>query len=257
MQSFTVTRKQMSHLLLSLNGCSDKTPLMLLQEAWRSTHRTYVEHGTSLSAFMDTSIPPIFEKIMKADQQQMGFSLNDIVALGNQIEYSNFSITAIQNWVKRDIREFLGRPRLGKKYSVQQAALIYIVEDLRATMDFDSIRKLLSLIFNDPDTDSDDLITPLCLYEAYSSIFEELDANNDQLLDVAGHEISRSNQDHMLEHLIKHKAERYVSRLSLLNPEQKEIVQNAIVIALISVQSSYFLAMARRYYNATLFLHRL
>ena len=37
----------------------------------------------------------------------------------------------MQNWVKRDIKEMIGSPQKGKKYSIEQAALLFIVEDLK------------------------------------------------------------------------------------------------------------------------------
>ena len=65
-----------------------------------------------------------------------------------------------------------------KKYSIEQAALLFIVEDLKTALDFESIRKLLRLIVNDPADRSDDLINPVHLYGAYSSLFEELNQGN-------------------------------------------------------------------------------
>jgi hypothetical protein len=257
LETFLLTRKQMASLLLSLKGMSDKTPLVTLQEAWAKSHKADIENGKSLGAFIAASLPPIFEKIIKMDQKDEGFSLNDIVALGNQIEYTNLSITSVQNWVKRDVKDLLGSPKLGKKYSIEQTALLFIVEDLKSTLDFDSIRKLLSFVFRHPDDDSDDLISPLQLYAAYSSIFEELDENNDQVLDLYGHESGKRNHDHMMENLVKQKADQFVETLPGLHADQKEAVSNALVIAMVSVQTSYFHTLAKRFYNATLFLQNL
>ncbi|MBU5442967.1 DUF1836 domain-containing protein [Paenibacillus sp. MSJ-34] len=257
MEQFLLTRKQMSSLLLSLKGLSDRTPLAILQEAWASSHKTDIELGTSLGAFMATTLPPIFAKIIKSNQREEGFSLNDIVSLGNQIEYTNFSVTSAQNWVKRDIKDVLGSPKVGKKYSVDQAAVLFIVEDLKSTLDFDSIRKLLTYVFLHPDDETDDLINPLQLYSAYSSIFEELDANNDQVLDVSGHESGRKNHDHMMENLIKQRASEYAGSLHGLRPEQREAVRNILVVAMVSVQASYFQTLAKRFFHATVFLQNL
>src|SRR5690606_4069155 len=105
-------------LLLSLQGKTSKSPLATLQEIWIKSHLKDIEHGKSFTAFISTSLPPIFEKLIRSNWSDEGFSLTDIVSLGNQIEYTNFSITSIQNWVKRDIKEKLGGPRLGKKYSI-------------------------------------------------------------------------------------------------------------------------------------------
>src|SRR5581483_9440841 len=112
--------------------------------------------------------------LVKTEELDIGFSLNEIGALGNQIEHTSFSVTALQNWVKRDLKDMIGAPQRGKKYSIEQAALLFIVEDLKTALDFDSIRKLLSLIVNDPSDRDDDLISPIRLYAAYSSLFEAL-----------------------------------------------------------------------------------
>jgi len=258
METFFLTRKQMSTLLMSMKGDRmSKTPLTVLQESWARSHKYDIECGKSLGAFIATSLPPIFEKVIKMGQKDAGLSLNDIVALGNQIEYTNLSITSVQNWVKRDIKEVLGSPRIGKKYSVDQTAVLFIVEDLKSTLDFDSIRKLLSLVFNSPDDDADDLISPLELYVAYSSIFEELDENNDQVLDLSGHDSGKRNHDHMMENLIKQRADRYVLSLPNLNADQREAISNSLVVATVSVQASYFQSLSKRFYTATLFLQKM
>lgn len=257
MQMFQLTRKQMAGLLLSLAGQIDKTPLAVLREAWSRAHQIDIRDGKSLGAFMSTSLPPIFEKMIKMKQRGEGFSLTDIVAMGNQIEYTHFSVTSVQNWVKRDFKDWIGSPRLGKKYSIDQTAILFIIEDLKAALDFESIRKLLALVFNDPHIEADDLIRPLQLYSAYSSIFEDLDANNDQVLDLSGHESGMRNQDHMLENLIKHRADQFASTLTGLKEEQREAVSHMIFIATISVQTSYFQSLARRYWNAAVFLQNL
>ncbi|MEF3301998.1 DUF1836 domain-containing protein [Paenibacillus sp. GYB003] len=257
METFYLTRKQMAGLLLSLKGETDKTPIAMLQEAWAKAHKTDVEHGKTLGAFVSTSLPPIFEKIIKMKQTGEGFSLTDIVALGNQIEYSHYSVTSMQNWVKRDFKDLIGPPRNGKKYSIDQTAVLFMIDDLKATLDFESIRKLLTLVLGDPQNDEDDLIGPLRLYAAYSSIFEELDQNNDQVLDLSGHESGKRNHDHMLEHMLKDISGKFAETLQSLSRDQQEAVGNTVFIAMVSVQTSYFQSLARRYMNATLFLHKL
>ena len=82
-----------------------------------------------------------------------------------------------------------------KKYSIEQAALLFIVEDLKTALDFESIRKLLRLIVNDPADRSDDLINPVHLYGAYSSLFEEL--NRDCL------QLNATDTVHTIENIVK------------------------------------------------------
>ncbi|WP_010270614.1 DUF1836 domain-containing protein [Paenibacillus senegalensis] len=257
MQTFFLTRNQMASLLLSLQGKSGKTPLSILQEAWAKSRETDILHGKTFGAFLSTSLPPIFEKLIKAGGSDNGLSLNEIVSLGNQIEYTNFSITSVQNWVKRDIKSLLGSPHMGKKYSIEQAAILFIVEDLKSTLDFDSIRKLLHLVFNDPQNLHDDWISPVQLYSAYSALYEDIDQNDDQVLDVHGHYAGNRNHDHIMEHIMKSKADGYVHTLDHLNKEQQETVSRILVVALVSAQTCYFQALAKRFLNASLFLHDL
>ncbi|NOU95974.1 DUF1836 domain-containing protein [Paenibacillus sp. LMG 31456] len=256
METFTLTRKEMAIMLLSMKGRATKTPITVLREAWKKNHRTDVEQGTPLSAFLSTHLPPVLEKMIKNDSVG-GFSLLDIVSLGNQIEYTNVSITSMQNWVKRDFKDFLGSPKEGKKYSIDQAAMLFIIDDLKNCLDFESIRKLFQITFQQPDDETDDLLGPTDLYVAYNSLFEEMDANNDQLLDVQGHGAGKPNYDALTESTIRHKADQYVYNLSHLNPQQKEALRNLLFISMVSVQTAYFHSLARRYLNGTLFLHNL
>ncbi|MFD3449772.1 DUF1836 domain-containing protein [Microbacteriaceae bacterium 4G12] len=253
MNTFLLTRKEMADLLLSLKGWNTKTPLAILQEAWIKTHKEDVQNKKSVSAFLTIALAPIFEKILKITSIDTGLSLNEIVALGNQIENTNFSITALQNWVKRDIKEMIGSPQKGKKYSIEQTALLFIVEDLKTALDFESIRKLLKLIVNDPANQHDDLINPVRLYAAYSSLFETLNEHGIQ----QGTEGVPGNTIQTIELAIEQKATELVATFPNLNSEQQEAIRNAIVIATLSVHTAYFQMFARRYLSATLFLQNL
>jgi Domain of unknown function (DUF1836) len=253
MEILQLTRKEMSQLLRCLKGEREVSPLTALREAWSRTHQQAIQNGQSSSAFITTSFSPIFEKLIKTDKNERGLSLHDIVALGNQIENTYFSVTAVQNWVKRDMREWIGTPDHGKKYSIEQAALLYIVEDLKATLDFESIRKLFTLIFRKPDG----IIHPLELYAAYSSIFEELDANNDHIVDTEEVVSTGNRPKQTMDSLIHTKATEYADSLTHLQPDQKEAIIHTIVIAILSIQSAYFQSLSRRYLNAALFLHDL
>ncbi|SDD99352.1 protein of unknown function [Paenibacillus sp. UNCCL117] len=256
METFTLTRKEMSSLLISLQGRSPKKPIAILQEAWSKHHQHELRQGASLTAFLSTRLPGVFEKLLKTDRID-GLSLQEIVALGNQIEYTNYSITSVQNWVKRDFKEFLGAPQAGKKYSLQQAALLFIIEDLKGNLDFESIRSLFHIIFRKPEVEHDDLIRPLDLYVAYTHLFEELDQNNDQMLDVQGHEEGKRNHDVLMENMLRIRSDQYVGQLAELTPEQREAVRNVVFIAMVSIQTAYFHSLARQYLNATLFLQDL
>ncbi|RCW46500.1 DUF1836 domain-containing protein [Paenibacillus prosopidis] len=250
MESFTLTRKEMACLLLALDGKFDQKPLQVLQTAWSKAHRYDLEKGAGLPAFLSTLLPPIIEKLIKGNELK-GFSLQEIAALGQLIEYSNLSITSMQNWVKRDFKPYFNCPKAGKKYSLNQAALLFIIDDLKSNLDFESIRKLFEIVFKKPEDDSDDLVGPIELYASYTSMFEELDENNDQLLDISGH----PHQDLLAEHVIRSSANQFASRLPNLTDKQWEAVRNILLVAVISIQTSYFHSLSRRYCNATLFLN--
>ncbi|QWU07673.1 DUF1836 domain-containing protein [Heyndrickxia coagulans] len=197
---------------------------------------------------------PIFTKILKKNTDDFGFSLNEIVALGSQIENTNFTLTAIQNWVKRDIKEMIVAPEKGKKYSIDQMALLFLVEDLKTALDFDSIRKLLQLIVNDPEDEHDDLINPVQLYATYSQLFEELNSMREVGRFPAG------KHEHMIsamEGMITEKAEEMISKYISPDDPKKEAIRNTIVIATLSVFTAYFQMLARRYLTATIFLQNM
>ncbi|MCP8970755.1 DUF1836 domain-containing protein [Ectobacillus ponti] len=250
MQTFQLTRKEMADLLLSLKGWSDKKPLAVLQGAWMKQHHADVASGETAAALTATALPPIFEKIMKSTHTDMGFSLNEIVALGNQVENTAFSVTAVQNWVKRDIKDIIGSPQRGKKYSIEQTALLFMVEDLKTALDFESIRKLLQLIVNDPSTTHDDLISPVRLYACYSFLFEEVNQNGPAY-------ITQADTVQSIETVVKAKAAELAATFTEANDDQREAIRNAIIIAALSVHTSYFQMLARRYVSATLFLQNL
>lgn len=253
MESFTITRKEMAFLLCALDGRSDQKPLQVLQAIWAKTHQRDVEHGTILPAFLSTSLPPIVEKLIKGNELK-GLSLHEIAVLGGLVEFSNLSLTSMQNWVKRDFKRYFGSPKVGKKYSLNQAAMLLIIDDLKSNLDFESIRRLFDLMFNDPDIDSDDIIEPIELYRTYTSMFEELDANNDQLFDITGHSKGSGRQDLLMEKVILEAASKYAGRFPGLTETQRIPLRNLLFVAVISIQTSYFLSLSRRYCNATLFL---
>ncbi|WP_257348315.1 DUF1836 domain-containing protein [Pseudalkalibacillus decolorationis] len=250
MHPLTLTRKEMANLLLSLQSTEGVSPIDIIKDAVIALpNRSNTENETA-TARMDSSLPAIFEKVMRISKRNVGLSINEIVALGNQIEYSSFSASAVQNWVKRDVRGLIGSPQKGKKYSLEQAAILFIVEDLKSTLDFVSIRNLLTLIFNNIEDRHDDLIDPLHYYITYSSIFEELDVNRDNVVDVD----FRIHHGDQAEVLIFQKAEEKVKSIEHLDEKEKSIIQNALVISTLSVQTSYFQSISRQFLNSTILI---
>ncbi|MBT2287814.1 DUF1836 domain-containing protein [Paenibacillus albidus] len=252
MEAFSLSRIEMSCLLLSLTGHSDRKPLHILQGAWSKFHQMEVQEGKSLPAFLSTDIPPILQKIIKGGSVK-GLSLGEIASLGQLIEYSTLSVTAMQNWVKRDFKEYLGSPREGKKYSMNQAALLFIIDDLKASLDFESIRQLFHLMFLKPERDDDDLIEPARLYYEYAGLFEEIKRN--PTMQARGMEaVDLSNAASWKNSPLIASTERIINRLAHLTRTQQEVVRNMLLIAAISVQTSYCQSLARQYFNAALFL---
>ncbi|MEK4348841.1 DUF1836 domain-containing protein [Paenibacillus sp. FSL P4-0184] len=253
MESFALTRVEMSSLLLSLTGLSDRKPLNILQEAWTKFHLDEVQKGTSLPAFLSTDVPPIFQKIIKGHDVK-GFSLGEIASLGHLIEYSTLTVTTMQNWVKRDFKEYLGSPREGKKYSVNQAALLFMIDDLKSALNFESIRQLFRLMFLKPDRDDNDLIEPTRLYYAYAGLFEEIKSNPTIQTQCKVDQLLHKEFSWKEDSLLRSSTDRVINRLTHLTRSQRESVRNILLIATIAVQTCYFQSLARQYFNAALFL---
>ncbi len=175
---------------------------------------------------------------MKGGCKPLGLSLNEIVQLGNQVQFSHLSPTAVQNWVKRDVKDLIGTPRQGKKYTVEQAATLFIVEDLKASLDFDSIRRILKLVFNNPSDHSDDIVDPLELYSAYGAIFDEIV----QL------------EDGNIEKLVQDKAHLKLSRFPGLNLEERKMVEHVMATAVFTVFTARYQSFVKKHLTATLFL---
>lgn len=216
----------MASLLLSLKNGGPMTPMTILQEEFlHSTH--------------DATLPAIFEKLLKIKEDDPGFSLNEIVALGNQIQYTKFSSTAVQNWVKRDVKEILGPPQKRRKYSIDQMTILFIVEDLKAVLDFESIRKCLRFMFNDPSKRNDDLINPVQFYEMYSEMYEQLKGEKAESITC-------------FKDIISQKAESTLKELNHLSFSQKEVISHYLAVATLAVHVSYVETIAKQFYHATL-----
>lgn len=254
MEAFTLTRKEMADLLLALHGQNCCEPLQVLQQAWKKSHLDAYETGSSLPAFLSTKLPPVLVKLIKG-REVKGFSLQEISALGGLIEFSQMSITSMQNWVKRDFKPYFDCPKVGKKYSLNQTALLFIIDDLKSSLDFGSIRKLFDRLFNKPEDETDDLIGPLELYNSYTSMFEELAASGYRLLDMARPDSARRDKEAVMEQMLHEASEPFLKVLPHLSEEQTEALRHILFIAAISIRTSYFHSLAKRYCHATLFLN--
>jgi hypothetical protein len=254
METFKLTRKEMAKLLAALKGDETESPIKILKDAWNKRHPNLTEKE-AMTAFMSTQLSPIFEKIIKSGKVQGSFSLNEIVALGEQIEHSEFKITAVQNWAKRDAKEIIGSPDEGKKYSVYQAAMLFIIDDLKTVLDFTAIKNLLLKLFKKNGDYTDDVINPLDLYLAYSSIFEELDPDGDQMMEAEDVDpgLAKIQKEKTLEALIEKRAREYVDTLEGRSEEEKMLVQHTISVTILTIQISYLQSVAKKYTNLALF----
>jgi len=234
----------MAQLLHSLKGNSDILPLQAVQRIWSSKYKKDEQAKTRATA-PSANIPSIIEKIIKLKPGSASFSINEIVSLGNQLEHNHTTQTTVQNWVKRDIRDLIGPPAHTKKYSVDQAALIFVIEDLRTIMgDLSSVQKMLSIVFSNPGGLREDWIRPVEFYAAYSSIFEDLDPDDDQMLDIE----EGSKLD--IKGAVEKKADQFAETLGHLSAEEKETLSDILVVATLSVQTSYFQSLARQTANS-------
>ncbi|WP_379134311.1 DUF1836 domain-containing protein [Paenibacillus sp. sgz500958] len=238
MENFILNRIQVSELLLSMSGVSEIRPVRLLQTIYSKDLSEATQEGVRSRMVIPESLPPILHKIIKG-RRIKGLSLAEITSLGQMIEYSTLTASTMQNWVKRDFKEYLGSPREGKKYSINQAALLFLIEDLRNALDFESIRKLFRILFLKPELDDDDLIEPAQLLRVYAGLFEKLKKNPDLI-----HKESEWMEE----------AGRSLDQLTTLTRKQKEVVQNTLLIAALSVQTCYVQSLARQYFNNLIFL---
>ena len=241
METFTLTRKNMADLLLSLNGDYNRTPHMVLQDAWSSN-----------IDFFSAEMSPILKKIMKPAKKEIGFSLKEIVSLGNQIEFTSFPQSTVQNWVKRDVKELIGSPKLGKKYTTEQAAMLFIVEDLKSTLDFESIRKILTLVFNNIDDRTDDIVNPTDLYAAYASVFDKI--HHEPLQAQKSSPTGSVNQ--LIDQFIKEECRSMLASFEGINEENLNIVLNVLIVSVLTVQSSYYQAVTKEYVDVALLLQK-
>ncbi|WP_270182519.1 DUF1836 domain-containing protein [Alkalihalobacillus sp. CinArs1] len=223
MKGYYLTRMEMGKILQCIKN--QESPYDILMKAWERT-------GGEGRFEENNNLPTVFQKLLKAEERAIGLSINEIVSLGNQIEYASFRSTAVQNWVKRDIKDWIGPPQHGKKYSIEQAAILFIVEDLKNTHDFESIRLLLRFAFNNPADRNDDLINPLVFYHAYACLFEEVHSENN--LSV-----------------VKEKAQELCSK-SRLTFVESEAMESLLISSSLSVEAAYFQTLSKQYLEKAL-----
>ncbi|WP_223703013.1 DUF1836 domain-containing protein [Sutcliffiella deserti] len=176
--------------------------------------------------------PESFQKLLdKNTGAEIGLTMTNIVWLGNQLESADYTEPALKNWVKREVKEYIGAPQVGRKYSIQQAALLFIVKDLKVLLDFEAIRKVIGSIFNNPVDRTDDIISPVVFYKAYACLYENLIAQREIL-----------SEEH-----IKEEVKAYITRDPFLGENEKGKVIRALVVAVFAVRTTYLKTLAYQY----------
>lgn len=240
-----MTRSELANVLISLKSGDKQKTANILRQAWQSSMTI---PSSRSGEGLPEPLPAIVEKLMRSGERK-GFSLHEIAELGQLAEYACPAATSLQNWVKRDFKDYFESPQAGKKYSLDQAALLLIIDDLKTNLDFESLRRLFYIVFLpgeglDNDSTCGRWLTPLDIYAAYADIYEEL--KNDLASD--------RRTARRLEIEIRRRAEAAVPVLPQCSADVREAIRNMLLLAVISVQSAFFQAMARRYCQETLYL---
>ncbi|MCR2803734.1 DUF1836 domain-containing protein [Paenibacillus soyae] len=245
MQTYSLTRQELGSLLQALDRQNDLKPSDILRRAW------FGKSPPPSPEFLPQSIlPPIVEKLMRSGERK-GFSLHEISDLGQLLDFSTLSVTSMQNWVKRDFKPYFQCPGAGKKYSLNQTAMLLMIDDLKANLDFESIRGLFAILFPLPDEPKkcDEYangITPLNLFAFYSGLYEDLNLLN----------AWDSLNGELLEQKVRERAARTASAMPALPERQRKAVRNILFVAVVSVQAAKLQSMARRYCQATLYMNK-
>jgi hypothetical protein len=227
MMAIQLTRKQMTELLYSLKGESNQRPSTIIEKI--------IDDSTTLGV----QIPNFLLKLNKKRiQHEIGLSTNEIVLLANFCELTSLTSSSIQNWIKRDVKELIGTPDLGKKYSIEQVAMLLIVKDLKSVFDFENIRNLLTVVFNTLSDRSDDLMNPIVFYEIYAIVFDSLEPLP-----------SLSLNDKILEKRIIQEIDAFSRNFPGLSINQWEPIKNVLVVTVLSVFVSHIQTRAQLYLN--------
>jgi len=237
MVTFKLTRIDMTRLLYSLKGEGDLTPLQLLKLS--------VKNGKDHD-YDELKIPFFFEKLERRKQKsEHGLSTNEIVELGNLCELTSLKSTAIQNWIKRDIKDMIGHPELGKKYSIDQVVILLIVRDLKSVFDFDTIRMILSALFNTITDRTDDIISPIRFYEAYAHI-----------LDFIYHHTQFPLKETNLREITEEQTDKLHDEFTELTKSQWNLIKGIISSTVFSVFTSHLQSTAQEMMYNTLQLNK-
>jgi hypothetical protein len=176
-------------------------------------------------------LPKNFQGLFFKKREEIGLTMSNIVWLGNQLESADYTEPALKNWVKREIKEYIGAPQVGRKYSTQQAALLFIVKDIKVLLDFEAVRYVLGSIFNNPVERADDIISPVVFYHAYACLYEKL----------------MEQTEILTESHIKEEIQGFLQKESSFSAEDKEKILDALMVAVLAVRANFLKTLAKRY----------
>ncbi len=113
--------------------------------------------------------PNIFTAILFTQNETLRLSLKEIESLMETTLFKKFTATTVQNWIQKELKEVIGPPELGKKYSVRQISYLLLVDDLKTSIGSYEIKKILNLL--DKYSDNQELLV-LKLIKIYTNIVE-------------------------------------------------------------------------------------
>lgn len=243
MDRYWLTRRELAGVLRSLEGRGGEKPSDILRHAWLR-HASGGGRSEPRGMPPGSQLPPIAEKLMRCGDRR-GFSLHEIADLGQMLEFSTLSVTSMQNWVKRDFKMFFHCPQAGKKYSLDQTAMLLMIDDLKANLDFESIRRLFAMLFCE-GAGKPEGMTPLMIFDCYTSLYQALDRR--RLWD--------SMNEEQMEQAVWEEAAKSAEEASDLTDDQKAALHTMLFVAVISIQAARLQALARRYCQAALYMRK-
>ncbi|WP_099363613.1 DUF1836 domain-containing protein [Fredinandcohnia onubensis] len=90
--------------------------------------------------------PNIYDDLLFNHSDIPRFSLKEIEALLEGTYMKKVTATTVQNWIQKEFKELVGGPEIGRKYSLRQTAYILLIDDLRASLSFPEIKKILEIL---------------------------------------------------------------------------------------------------------------
>ena len=116
-----------------------------------------------------------FARFAQMIEATSGLTLSQVCAL------TGLEASTVQNWIKRG---FVPRP-VGKKYRERHLARILLISSLRDCMQIDRIGELMTYINGDTESEDDDIISEVQLYDYLCSVCISLSSGEVALERVA------------------------------------------------------------------------